>query len=853
MRSVQAPRAPSSPSAAPNPGDPSYAPIFTLDEIANQLTNGYWGGPQYKFALTSTRTLTYNVSGLTTAERAIAAAALEAWTEVTGIRFVATTASTAKLMFDNNDPEGAYAWSNFTGNTLTQSFINIPRDWASLDLNSYMLQTYMHEIGHALGLGHAGNYNGGATYGVDNLYDNDSWLATVMSYFSQEDNTLSATDSFAFTATLMPADIIAIQSLYGFSGATNGGNSVYGYGSNIGGYLQKLLNQWTGYIPRTADGYWGDPIAFTIYDSNGIDTINFSNFSANQEITLVELTYSDIGGLVDNVTIARGVVIENATSGAGNDTLIGNDVGNILRANAGNDNLSGNLGHDTLYGGLGDDTLSGGGGNDVLYGEGGSNNLDGGAGNDTYYVISATDSVTEAEEGGTDTVRTTLTTIILADNVENLVLTSTLASLATGNALGNAITGGTGSDTLFGMDGFDFLYGGAGNDSLDGGTGGDVIYGGNGNDTGLGGEGADSLFGSLGNDSLSGGTEADRLLGEDGNDRLFGDEGGDTIFGGNGNDSLFGGEGGDYLDGGAGNDSMEGGAGDDTYVVGSATERVVEGVDGGIDTVRTALTALTLGANVENLVLTSISASTGTGNALDNTITGGSAPDKLFGLDGFDFLFGGGGSDSLYGGNGNDQIDGGIGNDSALGGAGDDLILGAAGNDRLFGGTESDQLFGDAGNDYLDGEDGNDSLSGGIGNDVLLGRAGDDVLDGGEGADTLNGGLGHDVYTGGAGADRFTVSSRDMADDFLDFTSGVDKIALARTVLGISATATLASLWQTGLGLPESFADGKAVLYYDTELRTLFLDSDGGSSDNASALATLQTGGTLALSDLLFV
>ena len=44
MRAVQAPRDPSGPSAAPDPGDPSYAPIFTLDEIANQLTNGYWGG-----------------------------------------------------------------------------------------------------------------------------------------------------------------------------------------------------------------------------------------------------------------------------------------------------------------------------------------------------------------------------------------------------------------------------------------------------------------------------------------------------------------------------------------------------------------------------------------------------------------------------------------------------------------------------------------------------------------------------------------------------------------------------------------------------------------------------------------
>lgn len=834
------------------------APIFTLDQIADQLTDGYWiskGETPAKFALNATRTLTYNVNGLSTAERAIAVAALEAWTEVTGIKFVATTATNAKLMFDNNDPDGAYAYSysDVTGSTLTQSFINIPRDWAPLDLNSYMLQTYMHEIGHALGLGHAGNYNGEAVYGENNLFDNDSWLTTVMSYFDQEQNTLSETDSFAWTATVMPADIIAIQSLYGVSGVTNGGNSVYGYGSNIGGYLQKLLNQWTGYIPRTADGYWGDPIAFTIYDSNGIDTINFSNFSANQEITLLELSYSDIGGLIDNVTIARGVVIENATSGAGNDTLTGNDVGNVLRANAGNDVLTGNLGNDVLYGGLGDDTLSGGGGNDVLHGEAGFNVLEGGAGDDTYYLTDVTNVVIEAADGGIDTLRTSQTSIFLAEQVENLVLTSTLGVVATGNGLGNSITGGNGADTLFGMDGFDFLFGGSGNDSLDGGAGGDVIYAGSGADTALGGEGDDSLYGGVGNDSLAGGAEADRLLGEDGNDWLTGDVGDDLIYGGNGNDSLFGGEGGDTLDGGAGNDSLDGGVGDDTYVVDSATDRVVEGADGGIDTVRTTRTVWTLGENVENLVLTSTSASTGTGNALDNTITGGTASDKLFGLDGFDFLFGGAGSDSLYGGNGDDQIDGGIGNDSVQGGAGLDLILGAAGNDKLFGGSEHDQLFGDVGNDQLNGEDGEDRLFGGIGNDVLLGGTGDDWLDGGDGVDQLNGGLGYDVYTGGAGADRFIISSLDMADDFLDFTSGIDKAALARTALGIAGTATLASLWQTGLGLPESFADGKAALYFDADQRTLFLDSDGGSSGNAAALFTLQTGATLTLSDLLFV
>ena len=162
-------------------------------------------------------------------------------------------------------------------------------------------------------------------------------------------------------------------------------------------------------------------------------------------------------------------------------------------------------------------------------------------------------------------------------------------------------------------------------------------------------------------------------------------------------------------------------------------------------------------------------------------------------------------------------------------------------------------IYGDAGNDLLDGEDGEDRLFGGIGNDSLLGRAGDDWLDGGEGVDTLNGGLGYDVYTGGAGADRFIISTLDMADDFFDFASGIDKVALTRTALGISSAATLASMWQTGLGLPESFADGRAVLYYDQDQRTLFLDLDGGSSGNAAALFTVQTGGTLALSDLLFV
>ena len=144
------------------------------------------------------------------------------------------------------------------------------------------------------------------------------------------------------------------------------------------------------------------------------------------------------------------------------------------------------------------------------------------------------------------------------------------------------------------------------------------------------------------------------------------------------------------------------------------------------------------------------------------------------------------------------------------------------------------------------------ALYGGIGDDFLLGRSGNDRLFGGDGDDRLVGGLGFDEYTGGAGADRFVINSRDVADSFLDFTSGLDKAVLSRAGLGISGTATLSSMFQSGTALPATFAGTQAVLYFDSTTRTLFLDNDGGSSSNASALFTLQVGGTLVLSDLLF-
>ena len=94
-----------------------------------------------------------------------------------------------------------------------------------------------------MGLGHGGNYNGSATYGVDNFYVNDSQHLSIMSYMQSVNDEFSrdGTDfntfvnaQFRWVLTPMIADILAISNLYGLSTTTRTGNTTYGYNSNTG-------------------------------------------------------------------------------------------------------------------------------------------------------------------------------------------------------------------------------------------------------------------------------------------------------------------------------------------------------------------------------------------------------------------------------------------------------------------------------------------------------------------------------------------------------------------------------------------------------------------------------------------
>ena len=363
------------------------------DEIIYYLTDGFWeqrGLSPRKFNIKPGGTLTANITALTPEGQQLAVWALESWTVVSGIKFRFTDSINAAITFGDDDP-GAYAWSSVTGGIITSSYVNVSAlgvDIFGAGLDSYMFRVYIHEIGHALGLGHAGPYNAGdavfpdfndsADFLLYSVSFNDSWQTSVMSYADQEQNFVT-TASFAFPVTPMIADIAAIHDIYGQPASVNGGNTWYGVGANTGTYLDDVFLHWTG---EGEPFFW--PITLTLYDTGGTDLLNLYTDRENQFIDLTPGGTSDVYGLKGNLIIAHDTIIELVIAGYGDDVVFGNEALNWLYSGPGDDLVFGGAGDDNLFGYSGDDLLRGDSGDDRLFGQEGNDILIGGLGNDIF-------------------------------------------------------------------------------------------------------------------------------------------------------------------------------------------------------------------------------------------------------------------------------------------------------------------------------------------------------------------------------------------------------------------------------------------------------------------------------------
>jgi serralysin len=697
--------------------------------------------------------------------------------------------ATIRIAMSNNPPT---AFGYYPAGSVEAGDIWLNRvDYNTPVIGTYAYHTFGHELGHALGLKHGHELGGVSNVAMNS--DRDSMEFSIMTYRSYVGDPLSggySNEAGGYAQTLMMYDIRAIQQMYGAYFGANSTNSNYTFSTTTGEMFINGVGQGTPYSNR---------IFRTIWDGNGIDTYDFSNYTTNLSVNLAPGGWSDLDTVGTNQqsylgdgNYARGHVfnalqyngdarslIENATGGTGNDSIVGNDANNTLNGGAGDDTVNGGNGDDYINLGDGNDYVNiTSSGNDTFVGGNGNDYIDGLSGNETYY-------------------------------------------------------GDAGNDSLYGRSGNDYLSGGADNDTILAGDGNDTADGGSGNDFIDLGAGDDSLNSvGFGNDTFFGGAGNDFIYGYTGDEIYNGDAGNDTLRGYSGNDTLNGGADNDLVEGGSGSDVMDGGIGTDTLNVADLTTAYVINLNTGItnDPLETAINFENINSGSGNDTITSWSGgfgiiNTGAGNDYVITTLGQESMDGGSGIDTVDITFWSGdyildlttgianyseiannfenvstgaGNDSLTGsvldnimnsGAGNDTVNSGDGNDTIDAGAGNDTVNSGGGNDTVDGGSGNDTVDGGSGNDYInlgDGDDslnsfasGNDTYVGGNGHDFIWGGAGNETYYGDAGNDTLRGDPGNDSMYGGSGNDLIRTNSGDT--DVMD--GGVDIDTLDATLL----------------------------------------------------------------------
>ncbi len=192
-------------------------------------------------------------------------------------------------------------------------------------IGNYAWLTLVHEIGHAIGLNHPGNYNAGEAKVPDAVgnflsANEDAYFNSIMSYrqSAQSINNVS----------FMPYDMLALRYLYGKTDFA-AGDTTYTYTDASGTIVSNIV------------------------DDGGTDTLDFSAVSVAVDVDLTPGAYSSVGKIASgdkalaNLTTSFDATIEKLIGTALSDTLLGNAANNTFTGGGGDDSINGASGTDT--------------------------------------------------------------------------------------------------------------------------------------------------------------------------------------------------------------------------------------------------------------------------------------------------------------------------------------------------------------------------------------------------------------------------------------------------------------------------------------------------------------------------
>lgn len=651
------------------------------------------------------------------------------------------------------------------------------------------------------------------------------------------------------------------------------------------------------------DTYVVDRLEDVIIDSAGTDRVNAAS---SYQLNVAGIEVLAATGTTLATTLGAG-------AGQGDGTLSIAGINTTTNPNGGTTFYTGDTATtQTIYGNAGNNILNGrqGDGTDGLGGAGAVDTLIGGTGDDIYRVYAQGDVVVEDTSGGNDTIYTSASYSLAANDtaiqtaaigantganyiaagssaqIENLIFAdatnTTVAATLTGNGYGQIIVGNYANNVI--------NSGGVGAGQIDqlSGLRGDDTYNVTGRNTTVNenvGEGRDTV-----NVDLTGTTDTFFSLINQAEVEFLNATGAGAIDlqGSSFAQVITGNAAANTILGGGGADTLVGAAGGDSYLVNSQDVRIVEanGVAVDVDTVFTTVSydladSVTYFANAADAAAGTtttgqvgvevLSTATQAGTESIN-LTGNGQAQTLIGNYGNNILNGDNDTGTGTGATRNDT--GTAAGDTLTGLFGDDIYRvysqadvireqGGQGNDTAVFGTNvavANSVATDASNTYQLRE-GNSvevltvaNQSRAVGYQLIGNAESQTNVLGSLRDDALWGGAGNDTLTGNGGNDIFGFNEVGSAngDVIADFNAG-DRIGLATVANADGNTAAFAALGTTfdsnEFVVGSTAVGTNAQIVYNQETGQIFYDADGTGAGAAELVATIVAGTQLGFND----